>query len=497
MRRRYRFGPIERRLVFGPLDAPQAATLGGGAVLAMVAFVALGGAPGLASGFVVLGAALTGISVPIEGRTAQEWAPATFGWWRRRLEGSLRYRSSAPGTGTRFQGDRDPSHDLSLPAELSGLELLSVPYGDSEVGMMRDAKAGTYTIAMAVRGGAFIMRDADEQERALDAYGEVLASTARDGSPVRRIQWIQQTTPASGDDLLAHFERHRDRAVPFDSGPYRSYVELLEGAEPASTEYDTLVAVQISERLGARELRRLGGGVEAAGDLAVREAESLADRLDLAGVRVLGLLRPRQYAAHLRDAYDPFGRAGRERLAVADRTREGVEPALMGPMASEESWSHYRTDSAWHTTWWISSWPRSEVGPMFMVPLLMGSGSMRTVAVTIEPVPYSQAMRRAEAAQTAEIAEQMQRSRQGYVTTARTRRRADAVSRREEELADGHALVHVGGWVRVYRHDLEELEQAEGPTEHAAALARLGLQRAYGEQAAAFANTLLLAGGLG
>jgi hypothetical protein len=64
---------------------------------------------------------------------------------------------------------------------------------------------------------------------------------------------------------------------------------------------------------------------------------------------------------------------------------------------------------------------------MFLVPLLMQAGVLRTVAVTIEPVPYSLAMRRAEAAQTAEIAEEIQRSRQGYVTTARTRRRAQAV----------------------------------------------------------------------
>lgn len=497
MRRRYRFGPIERRAAFGPLDAPQAVTLGAGAVLAMVAFLALGGAVGLGSGFVVLAVALAAISVPIEDRTAMEWAPATLGWWKRRLEGSLRYRSRAPRAGTRFSGEGDPTHDLSLPAELSGLELLPVPYGGSEVGVMREAKAGTYTIAMAVRGGAFIMRDPAEQERALDAWGDVLASTARDGSPVRRIQWVEQTAPEVGDELLAHFEANRDRGVPVDSDLFRSYVELVEGAAPASTGHEVFVAVQISERLAARELRRLGGGVEAACELAIREAESLAERLALADIRVLGLLRPRQYAAHLRDAYDPFGRAGRDRLALADPAREGVEPALMGPMAAEESWSHYRTDSAWHTTWWISSWPRSEVGPMFMVPLLMGSGSMRTVAVTIEPVPYSQAMRRAEAAQTAEVTEEIQRQRQGYVTTARTRRRADAVSRREEELADGHALVRVRGSVRVYRRDREELERAVGPTEHAAALARLGLQRMYGEQAAALADTLLLAGGLG
>jgi hypothetical protein len=227
-----------------------------------------------------------------------------------------------------------------------------------------------------------------------------------------------------------------------------------------------------------------------------RVAGGLAERLALAEVSVSGLLRPRQYAAHLRDAYDPFGRRSRERLALADPARAGAEPALMGPAGSEESWSHYRTDSAWHTTYWIASWPRSEVGPMFLVPLLMQAGTLRTVAVTIEPVPYSQAMRRAEAAQTAEVAEQLSRNRQGYVTTARTRRRAESVSRREEELADGHAELRFSGWLRASHRSAEQLERAEGEVEHAAALARLGLQRAYGEQAAAFANTLLLGWGL-
>jgi hypothetical protein len=497
VRRRYRFGPIERRAVFGPLDSTQAIVLGVAAVLALAAFALLGGVAGLGAALLCLVAAFAAISVPVEGRTAEEWAPAVLRWCSRRLRGTTSYRSSAPRSGTRFAGGAEPTHDLSLPAELSGLELLPVPYAGSEVGVMRDAKAGTYTIALAVRGGAFALRDPEEQERALDGWADVLASTARDGSPVRRIQWLEQTSPEPGDDLVAHFQRHRDRAVPLDSDLVRSYMELVEGAAPTSTEHEVLIAVQISEKLGGRELRRLGGGVGAACELALREAESLAERLSLAEISVTGLLRPRQYAAHLRDAYDPFGRAGRERLAVTDPAREGVEPALMGPAAAEESWSHYRTDSAWHTTWWISSWPRSEVGPMFMAPLLMGSGSLRTVAVTIEPVPYSQAMRRAESAQTAEVVEEVQRSRQGYVTTARTRRRAEAVSRREEELADGHAELRISGWVRASRARREELERAEGPIEHAAALARLGLQRAYGEQAPAFANTLLLAGGLG
>jgi hypothetical protein len=496
MSRRYRFGPIERRPVVGPLRAGQFAFLAAGALLALAALYALRSVVGVLLALALLGGATVLIALPIEGRTAEEWAPVVGRWVLRRRAAAAGYRTSAPRAGTRVDGSGDAHHELSLPPELVGLELLSAPYGAGEVGVLRDARAGTYTVALAVKGGPFILRDAAEQEQALAAWGDVLASTARDGSPVRRVQWLEQTVPEPGDDLAAHFQVSRDRAVPLDSDLVRSYVELVESAAPTATEHEILIAVQVSERRGSRELRRLGGGVSAACELALREAEGLAERLALADVVVSGLLRPRQYAAHLRDAYDPFGRHARERLALADPEREGVEPALMGPAASEESWSHYRTDSAWHTSWWISSWPRSDVGPMFLVPLLMQAGVLRTVSVTIEPVPYSLAMRRAESAQTAEIAEEIQRSRQGFVTTARIRRRAQAVSRREEELADGHAELHFSGWLKVSHRTQADLERAEGELEHAAALARLGLQRAYGEQSAAFANTLLVAGGL-
>jgi hypothetical protein len=496
MSRRYRFGPIERRPLVGPLRTGQFVVLAVGAAVGLLALYALRSLIGMVVALGLLGAATVVIALPIEGRTAEEWAPVAARWALRRRAAGEGWRSASAAAGTRVDAEGEARHELSLPPELAGFELLAAPYGGGEVGVMRDARAGIYTAAVAVQGGPFILRDPAEQERALDAWGDVLASTARDGSPVRRVQWLEQTAPALGDELAAHFQRGRDRAVPLESDLVRSYVELVESAAPSATEHEVLIAVQIDERRGGRELRRRGGGARAACELALREAEGLAERLAMADVTVSGLLRPRQYAAHLRDAYDPFGRRGRERLALADPGREGVEPALMGPAAAEESWAHYRSDSAWHTTWWISSWPRSDVGPMFLVPLLMAAGVLRTVAVTIEPVPYSVAMRRAEAAQTAEVADEIARARQGFVTTARTRRRAQAVSRREEELADGHAELHFSGWLRAAAPSLAELERAEGDVEHAAALARLGLQRAYGEQAAAFANTLLLAGGL-
>jgi hypothetical protein len=494
--RRYRFGPLERRALVGPLRGGQVAVLAAGALVGVGALYAMRSAVGLVVALLALGAAAAAIGVPIEGRTPEEWAPVLGRWLARRRRAEAGWRSRTPAAGARLRSDGETEHELSLPPALEGIELLAAPYGTERVGVVEDRRAGTFTAAIAVQAGAFALRDAAEQERALAAWGEVLGSCARDGSPLRRLQWIEQTLPGGGEELAAHFQSHRDRAVPLDSDLVRSYVELVESAAPRSTEHEVLIALQIDQRRGARELRRLGGGRDAACRLVLREAEGLAERLAGAEVSVSGLLRPRQYAAAIRDAFDPFGRASRSRASLAQGAREGVEPALMGPLAEQTRWSHYRSDSAFHSTYWISTWPRSDVGPMFMAPLLMQTSALRAVSVTIEPVPYSLAMRRAEAAQTAELAEEINRGRQGFASTARIRRRQQATSRREEELADGHAEMRWAGTLRTAARSVEELEGARSEVEHAAQLARLGLEPFWGEQDAAFANTLPLCRGL-
>jgi hypothetical protein len=494
--RRYRFGPLEQRAVVGPLRIGQVAVLGAAALLALVALYAFRSWVGMATGLVALGTAVAVIYMPFEGRTVEEWAPVVARWLSRSSERKRGYRSSAPGGGVRTAEDGAAVIEPSLPEELAGLRILAVPYGSDQVGVLHDRSAGTFTVALAVRAGAFGLLDGGEQERKLDAWGSVLASMARDGSPVRRLQWIEQTLPAQGDELAAYLQGERDQAVRLDSGLVASYIELVESAAPVTQEHEILLGLQICERRAARELRRLGGGVDAACQLLLREAENLAERLSIAEVTVFGLLRPRRYAAAIRDSFDPYGRQSRGRAGLGDGEREGSDPALMGPLADEASWGEYRTDSAFHATFWISAWPRTDVGPAFLTPLLMQTTALRTISVCIEPVPHFAAIRKAEAARTAEVAEEIQRERQGFMTSARIRRRQQAAARREEELADGHAEMRFAGYVRVTARSRSELERTVTEVEHAAALSRLELQRLYGEQEAGFTFTLPICRGL-
>ena len=179
-----------------------------------------------------------------------------------------------------------------------------------------------------------------------------------------------------------------------------------------------------------------------------------------------------------------------------DRERDGIEEAAAWPTATETSWASYRADGALHATYWIASWPRTDVGAAFLSPLLLHAQMVRAVAVTIEPISPLRATREVESARTSDIADSELRGRMGFMETARRRRMADATSQREEELADGHAAVRFAGYLTVSARSEEELERQCSEVEHAAQMARLEPLRLYGQQEEAFTCTLPLCRGL-
>jgi hypothetical protein len=228
----------------------------------------------------------------------------------------------------------------------------------------------------------------------------------------------------------------------------------------------------------------------------IEQTERVAQGLEAAEVIVLGALGPRQVARALRTAFDPYACAELAALEAADHARVGLAEANAWPLGSNEAWDHYRTDGALHATFWIGGWPRIDVSAMFMDALLGRSSTVRSVAVTFEPVSPERSTREAEAAITRDRADRELRHRFGQSDTARQRQAEEATVRREAELAAGHGEVRLAGFVTVSGRDPEDLRRACAEVHEHAARARLELHRMYGQQASAFTFTLPLCRGL-
>jgi hypothetical protein len=164
-------------------------------------------------------------------------------------------------------------------------------------------------------------------------------------------------------------------------------------------------------------------------------------------------------------------------------------------MAVEPHWDTVHTDGTWHATYWIAEWPRVDVTPDFLGPVLFSS-LRRTVALVMEPVSPTRAARQVAQARTADIADGEMRRRGGFLVTARQSREKQSVEERDAELADGHAQYRFTGYVTVTADSRGELTTARTALEQAAGQSRIELRLLYGEQDVAFACGLPLGRGL-
>lgn len=494
-RMRYRFGPLERRGILGPVRAGQAGVLATGGLLAIAV---LDGAPTATGAFLATalfaGSVLLAVT-PIGNRTAEEWAPVATSFAVRRARGRTRFRSPLPTRGARLRapaGSQPPElaeHAPAPPDSLAGVRILATAYRERPVGVLCEQRGRLLTAVLACRVLSFSLLDPDAQERRLTRWGLVLSGAA--STAIRRIQWVERTAPAQGDELARWLHAERDPAVPLRGAPaIESYLQLIGASTSVAQEHEILIAVQID----ARRVR--DRGADAATRALIAEAERVAQGLEAAEVVVRGALSPGQLARALRTAFDPYAGAELAALRVADPSRDGLHESNAWPLGTDESWDHYRSEGALHATYWIGGWPRIDVSPMFMEALLGRSSAVRTVAVTFDPIPPQRSTREVEAAITRDRADTDLRRRFGQAETARQRQAQDATLRREAELAAGHSEVRVAGFVTVSGRDRDDLRRASAEVLEHAARARLELHRMYGQQADSFTFTLPLCRGL-
>ncbi len=451
---RYRFGPRERGGALAGWRAGQIVTVAVGLVFGVVVLRWEPNAAGVAAaiGILVLYGALA--TVPVAGRTGDEWLPVVVCWGARRGRAARCGPARASGMGA-----------------LRGLRLLRA--GRHDMGVVHDRAARTLTAALGLRGGSFALLGPDEQDRRVGAWASVLSSLAREGSPVHRVQWLAASFPDDGRGVRAYLAAEADPGVA--SACTASYEALLTDMDSHACAHDVVLAVQL----------RLTKSVEAGCAALAREVASLVRLLTDADVQVESVLGADDLARQLLRTYEPHAAAEGAPSAAADPW----------PMAMEEAWSTVRVDGMVHATFWVAEWPRTEVRSDFLAPLLLGS-ARATFSVVMQPLGPDAAVRKVEASRTADLADAELRRRGGFVSTARHARESEVLARREAELAEGHASFRYSGYVTVSAAGDEELAGACDAVQHAAGQSRLALRRLYGDQASAYTCTLPLCRGL-
>jgi hypothetical protein len=459
---RYRFGARERGGALAGWRAGQILTVAVGLIFGVLVLRWQPNVAGVAAALGILALYGALATVPVAGRTGDEWVPVAVCFEARRRGGA----SSGP------------------MRTLRSLRLLQVEWHD--MGVVHDRAARTLTAALSLRGRNFALLGADEQDRRVGAWASVLASAARDGSPVHRLQWLASSFPDDGRGIRSFLSEAATPAAP--SASRASYESLLEVVGSHACTHDVLLALQVRQR----------SSVEAGCAALVREVGSLARLLGDADVVVEGVLAAADLARRFSRVYEPEPpQCARERRAGAFDGPSFDDASLddVWPMAIEESWTSVRVDGLVHATFWVAEWPRTEVRSDFLAPLLL-SPARATLSVVMEPLGPDAAVRKVESRRTADLADAELRRRGGFMSTARHARESEVLARREAELAEGHASFRFSGFVTVSAPDEGELALACDVIRHAAGQSRLALRRLYGDQASAFTCTLPLGRGL-
>ena len=485
--RTYRFPARDRSGWLLGLQAAQCIILGVGVFAGGILLNAGAPAP-----VILLAVSASGIAAfaPVGGRPGYTWLPVLTMWLLGRRHGGGTWTAPVP----RFRaGQPDSAAQPHWPRFVGEIEIHDHDgwRAGTTMAVVVDRRTGAMTGMLRVAGREFSLIDRSEQERLLAGWGDALAAFCKERSPVEAVRWFEWSAPA---DESAHLRWSRDHIGPSaDPDVVGDYFDMVAAAGPMSTRHETIVTVTVGGTSGGIGRRSRNRRDRAQVDTLRDELRLLADRLDSTGLAVDRPLSPTDIVEILRLRLDPFGWAasrGEGRtladLAGLHRVRNA------GPMATSNEWTHLVVDNAVHACFAVVEWPRLEVPPNWMEPLLLHAGGTRTVAVHLEPVPPSKSQRQVDKDSTRLVVDAEQRSRSGFRVGARHRRAESDVAARESELVAGYCELEFCGLITVTAADVDALERSCAEWEQIAAHAGIQLRRLNAQHDTAFACTLPL-----
>jgi hypothetical protein len=464
-----KFSRLTRRGLLLGLSVAQVTALSVAVVVFVTSLYLDGGVVWWTSPIWAAALALTWLA--IAGRKAVEWIPVWLHWaWRIVMRQTVyRRRIVTPR----------PAGTLALPGDAAAMR----QYLDPETGtvLVHDPHHQRLIAIAEIAHRSFVLLDASEQQRRVDGWGRVLAGACR-STQIARLQVLERTLPDSGSGLARWWAEHGT-----DDGSWvaRTYAELIARAGPAAERHVTTLSLALDMKAASRAIRSAGGGLRGAAAVLRQHMHSLATALQAADLAPVTWQGPGELAVMLRGAYDP------QVASTLERAATGAALATAGPVAVTETWNQLRSDSGYHAVLWICEWPRSQVYPGFLAPVLLSSGVRRAFSLVCDPVRADVAARDIRRKKTEYISDATQRAKIGQIEDAQQTAEYQDVLQQEADLTAGHGVLRYTGLLAISAVTPHELDAAVAEIEQAAIQASCETRRLVGQQAQAFVAAAL------
>ena len=212
---RYRFGPLQRRGLVAGWRGGQIGAVAAALVVGVGVLRASTSATGVVLATIALAVGVGFATWPIAGRTAEEWTPDAL-----RHAGTL---------GRRWRPRASP---------FSHTRLIAVDLGARGAGVVHERSRRTFTAVLGASAPGFVLLDEKDRGRRVDAWAGVLASLARDGSAVHRVQWVERVVPAP--EMVGSNRRPPAEEGGGCDGAHASYDALVTAESHASLRHQVL-----------------------------------------------------------------------------------------------------------------------------------------------------------------------------------------------------------------------------------------------------------------
>jgi len=463
-----RFARRSTRGVILGFSLARAVTVAVGIVVMILGLVSAGG-----TGFVVSGLAwaplLASAFVNVGGRPAIEWAPVAGQYGARKATGQNEFRGKP--------SKPRPAGTLALPGDAASLRFHDHPL--TGCCMIHDPHRQTISAVLAVEHPAYVLLAPDEQAQRVSAWGRTLASLAQSGT-CAGVQVLEATVADPGTGVAGWYEAHGTHDGGWADGEYRA---LLEQSTAGSSTHRTTITIALDMKRAAKAIKDAGRGMKGAAAVLSADMVALEHGLRTSGLRVGHWLSATDLAAIVRSAYDP--------ASTVLAGQPGAKMDSAGPVAISEHWDRFRSDSGWSAVLWVSDWPRIDVPPHFLHPLVFSPGVRKTISIVARPLPTNDALKAIRREKTEAISDSQQKAKIGQIQDLSDVQEYDDLLDRERALISGHADVAFSGFISVTATTEDMLSAAVSQIERAASQAACETRILYGRQTQGFVAAAL------